>query len=59
MTISSNANNLVEICKMRKLNEARRDWEQRHCSNSPFRLDAYGSSSSLDYCSAEGSPINV
>ena len=51
--------NLVEISKMRKLNDARREWEDRHQSNSPFRIDAYGSSSSIGYDSAEGSPMSV
>ena len=60
-TAMSNASpkNLVEISKMRKLNDARRDWETRHCSNSPFRFDNYGSSSSIgmDTSSCEGSPM--
>ena len=37
---------------MRKLNDARRQWEERHCSNSPFRIDNYGSSSSIGFDSA-------
>lgn len=45
--------------KMRKLNNARREWEQRHCSNSPFRIDNYGSSSSIGFDSVEGSPMAV
>jgi len=56
---TDSAVNIVEISKMRKLNDARRDWERRHCSNSPFRLEAYGSSSSVDFGSVEGSPIDV
>ena len=44
---------------MRKLNDARREWEQRHCSNSPFRIDNYGSSSSIGFDSVEGSPMAV
>ena len=44
---------------MRKLNNARREWEQRHCSNSPFRIDNYGSSSSIGMDSMEGSPMAV
>ena len=45
--ISSPRNNLIEISKMRKLEDARRKWETRHNSNSPFRAENYGSSSSL------------
>ena len=45
--------------KMRKLNNARREWEQRHQSNSPFRIDNYGSSSSIGFDSVEGSPMAV
>ena len=45
--------------KMRKLNNARREWEQRHCSNSPFRIDNYGSSSSIGVDSMDGSPMAV
>jgi len=43
------------------MNEARREWEQRHCSNSPFRTNNYGSSSSigLENSSYEGSPFTV
>ena len=48
---------MVEICKMRKLNDARRQWEERHQSNSPFRIDNYGSSSSIGFDSCEGSPM--
>ena len=44
---------------MRKLNDARRDWEQRHQSNSPFRVNAYGSSSSIGFDSMDGSPISA
>lgn len=50
--------NLVEISKMRKMNEARRKWEDRHCSNSPFRM-TYGSSSSIGFDSCEGSPMST
>ena len=53
--------NLNEISKMHKLNDARRKWEDRHCSNSPFRFENYGSSSSigLETGSCEGSPMNI
>lgn len=50
--------NLVEISKMRKMNEARRKWEDRHASNSPFRM-TYGSSSSIGFDSVEGSPMST
>jgi len=43
---------------MRKMNEARRKWEDRHCSNSPFRM-TYGSSSSIGFESCEGSPMST
>jgi hypothetical protein len=63
MTSSSatSPKHMVEISKMRRLNDARREWEQRHCSNSPFRINNYGSSSSigLDTQSCEGSPMPV
>ena len=49
---------LIKINKMHRMNDARREWEQRHCSNSPFRANAYGSSSSLGFESCE-SPISV
>ena len=45
--------------KIHKLNDARRQWESRHHSNSPFRVEAYASTSSIgmDSCSNEGSPL--
>ena len=49
---------LIKINKMHRMNDARREWEQRHCSNSPFRANAYGSSSSLGFESPE-SPISL
>ena len=52
-------NGAVVSNKMRKMNNARREWEQRHCSNSPFRIDNYGSSSSLGMDSMDGSPMAV
>ena len=52
-------NGAIVSNKMRKLNNARREWEQRHCSNSPFRIDNYGSSSSLGMDSMESSPMAV
>lgn len=60
MQASGRNNDAVGVSnKMRKLNIARREWEQRHCSNSPFRIDNYGSSSSIGFDSAEGSPMAV
>lgn len=47
----------MQANKMRKLNNARREWEQRHQSNSPFRIDNYGSSSSIGFDSVDGSPL--
>ena len=44
---ASPRSNLVEISKMRKLEDARRKWESRHCSNSPFRAENYASSNSI------------
>ena len=52
-------NGAVVSNKMRKMNNARREWEQRHCSNSPFRIDNYGSSSSIGMDSMDGSPMAV
>jgi len=51
--------NSVDANKMRKMNNARREWEERHCSNSPFRIDNYGSSSSIGFESVDGSPMAV
>ena len=49
-----------KINKMHKMKDARREWEQRHCSNSPFRAAAYHSSSSAGYDSVEySSPIST
>ena len=60
MQASGRNNDAVGVSnKMRKLNNARREGEQRHCSNSPFRIDNYGSSSSIGFDSAEGSPMAV
>ena len=58
---TSPRNNLVEISKMRKLEDARRKWESRHCSNSPFRAENYGSSNSIgiNENGSEGSPMSV
>ena len=36
--------NLIEISKMRKLEEARKKWELHHTSNSPFRADRFSAS---------------
>ena len=57
----SSPKNIIEISKMRKLTDARREWENRHCSNSPFRTDRYGSSSSagLENGSCEVSPMTI
>jgi len=52
---SGGTGNLVEISKMRKLEDARRKWESRHCSNSPFRAECYGSSNSMFGSDAESS----
>ena len=56
---STSPRNLQEVNKMRKLQDARRDWENRHCSNSPFRIGNYGSSSSIGFDSCDGSPMTV
>ena len=60
-SVSSPYNKMESGNKLHRLNEARREWENRHCSNSPFRLDRYGSSNSigLDTISQDtGSPMN-
>ena len=49
---------IIKLNKMHKMMDARREWEQRHCSNSPFRATAYGSSTSLGFESIE-SPISA
>ena len=50
---------IVKINKMHRMKDARREWEQRHCSNSPFRAAAYGSSSSLGFEGCESpSPVS-
>ena len=43
-TIGGTGKNLVEISKMRKLEEARKQWETRHASNSPFRAEQFSAS---------------
>jgi len=40
--------NLVQINKMRRLNEARRDWENRQSINSPFRPGNFQRNASAD-----------
>jgi hypothetical protein len=58
---TSPRNNIVEISKMRRLEDARRKWESRHQSNSPFRAENYASSNSLGPAdnNSESSPISI
>ena len=58
---TSPRNNIVEISKMRRLEDARRKWESRHQSNSPFRAELYASSNSLGMGdnNSESSPISI
>ena len=38
---------MMQASKMRLLNEARKEWESRKSSNSPFRLDAFQRSTGI------------
>lgn len=44
MISENDSETLIEISKMRKLEEARKQWESRHASNSPFRADQFSAS---------------
>ena len=48
--------NLMEISKMRKLEEARRKWETRHSTNSPFRADQFSASPLIE---SQNSPFTI
>ena len=48
--------NLIEMSKMRKLEEARKKWEVHHSSNSPFRADKFSASPLLE---GKSSPFTI
>ena len=41
---AASSKSLMEISKIRKLEEARKKWEVHHSSNSPFRVDQFSAS---------------
>ena len=56
--LSVTSKNLIEISKIRKLEEARKKWEQHHSSNSPFRADKF-SASPLTESHNSNSPFTI
>lgn len=66
-SVFASPKHLMGMSKMRKLNDARRQWESRHCSNSPFRADLFGKDSDCNSSfngsegtlGAENSPLSA
>ena len=53
---AASSKSLMEISKIRKLEEARKKWEIHHSSNSPFRVDQFSASPLTE---SQNSPFTV